>query len=512
MGIERHLRRPLVGLVARIPARIQSKLLAAFLAIVAILVILGTVDLRLLSRVNEETETLIRLQRRIDAYHQLQHDTTIQLYGVTSALLFSDEGMLDDAMRQLTQFGYDLDRMQFVAGDEERVANKVRADYQSFIDVVSQVAGLIRAGNVEEARHVQTTEVTPLADRLERSTNELVNLAAAEVVEGIAASQRAYQASRITVVALGLAAVALALLLGYAISWSIVGPVTEIEGHLKDIAAGDFSQRVAVANRDELGTLAGGVNRMTDELGRLYEQLETASRHKSEFLANMSHELRTPLNAILGYTELLLDGIYGPLEEKQRGVLQRLEANGKHLLGLINDVLDLSKIEAGQMALSVEDYSLTSMVNTVLAATESLAKAKGLELTAAVADGLPHGLGDERRLTQVLLNVVGNAIKFTDRGSVHIEAGAADGRFDIAVTDTGPGIAPEDQERIFAAFQQVNNTSTRTQGGTGLGLAITSRILDMHGGSIAVESVLGQGSTFRIALPVRAAAAKEEAG
>ena len=151
------------------------------------------------------------------------------------------------------------------------------------------------------------------------------------------------------------------------------------------------------------------------------------------------------------------------------------------------------------------------MVQNVLSGTESLAKAKGLSLTASVAQGLPLGRGDERRLTQVLLNLVGNAIKFTDQGSVEIRAGAADGFFDICVRDTGPGIAPEDQTRIFEEFQQVDSSSTRKKGGTGLGLAISKRLIEMHGGTLTVESVPGEGSTFRVVVPVRAEERKEAA-
>jgi signal transduction histidine kinase len=248
--------------------------------------------------------------------------------------------------------------------------------------------------------------------------------------------------------------------------------------------------------------------REVEEQGRA---LAVASQHKSQFLANMSHELRTPMNAVLGYTELLLDGIYGELPEKAKGVLDRVQSNGKHLLGLINDVLDLSKIEAGQLALTVDDYSVAGMVQSVVAATESLARNKGLVLETAVAPGLPAGRGDERRLTQVVLNLVGNAIKFTDTGAVTIAAFAESGFFTIEVRDTGPGIAAEDQARIFEEFQQVDNTSTRKKGGTGLGLAISKRIVELHGGRLSVESVVGAGSTFRITIPVRVAEKKEAA-
>jgi signal transduction histidine kinase len=243
--------------------------------------------------------------------------------------------------------------------------------------------------------------------------------------------------------------------------------------------------------------------RLITEIQEKSRQLELASQHKSQFLANMSHELRTPLNAVLGYAELMLDGIYGELPQKALGVLERVQSNGRHLLGLINDVLDLSKIEAGQLRLALDAYALPAVVQTVVAATESLASAKGLKLKAAVADGLPTGIGDERRLAQVLLNLVGNAIKFTDQGGIEIAARTADGHFEIDVIDTGPGIAPEDQARIFEEFQQVDNTSTRKKGGTGLGLAISRRIVAMHGGALTVESEVGRGSTFRVTLPVR---------
>jgi signal transduction histidine kinase len=254
------------------------------------------------------------------------------------------------------------------------------------------------------------------------------------------------------------------------------------------------------ANQSILAIQNARLFREIEEKGR---QLAIASQHKSQFLANMSHELRTPLNAILGYTELLLDGLYGKLGDKAMGVLERVQSNGKHLLGLINDVLDLAKIEAGQLTLTISDYSVGAMVQSVVAATESLAKAKGLELKAEVAPAMPLGHGDERRLTQVLLNLVGNAIKFTDQGSVTVTARARDGAFKLAVRDTGPGIAEADQARIFEEFQQVDNSSTRKKGGTGLGLAISRRIVEMHGGTIAVESQLGAGATFRVDLPIQ---------
>jgi GAF domain-containing protein/anti-sigma regulatory factor (Ser/Thr protein kinase) len=245
--------------------------------------------------------------------------------------------------------------------------------------------------------------------------------------------------------------------------------------------------------------------RLFSEIEEKGRQLEIASRHKSQFLANMSHELRTPLNSVLGFTEMLADGLYGELPDKARTTLGRVQANGRHLLDLINDVLDLSKIEAGQLTLAMQDYSIGQIVKTVASATEPLARAKGLKLSTTIADGLPVGHGDERRLTQVLLNLASNAVKFTDKGSIEIAARARNGAFELMVRDTGPGIAQEHQQRIFEEFQQVDESSTRRKGGTGLGLTISKRIVEMHGGTISVDSAPGSGSTFTVDIPIRPA-------
>jgi len=242
--------------------------------------------------------------------------------------------------------------------------------------------------------------------------------------------------------------------------------------------------------------------RLFHEIEDKSRQLEEASQHKSQFLANMSHELRTPLNAILGYTELMADGAYGEPSEKMLGILKRLEANGKHLLGLINDVLDLSKIEAGQLVLELSDYSIQDIAQTVRSTLEPLASDKKLAFKLEFGSDLPPGHGDGRRLTQVLINLVGNAIKFTDAGEIAIKAEAHNGSFHVSVRDTGPGISSADQARLFQEFQQADNAITRKKGGTGLGLAISKRIIEMHGGKIWVESQPGQGSTFTFTLPV----------
>ena len=233
------------------------------------------------------------------------------------------------------------------------------------------------------------------------------------------------------------------------------------------------------------------------------KQLAVASQHKSQFLANMSHELRTPLNAILGYTELILDGIYGEAPQKAQDVLKRVESNGRHLLGLINDVLDLSKIEAGQLTLTLTDYSMKDVLYNVFSAVEPLANDKKLGFKVEAQPDMPKGHGDERRLTQVVLNLVGNAIKFSDTGAVIIKASSTNGSFTVAVKDNGPGISPADQGKIFEEFQQADNSATKKKGGTGLRLSISRRIVELHGGKLWVESELGKGSVFSFTLPIQ---------
>jgi signal transduction histidine kinase len=842
----------LISWVAQLPARVQTKLLVAFLSIVGLLIALGAVGLQVLSGVNDRTNELIKLQRKIAAYHQVQHDTTSQLYSISTALLLRNDRMLDAAIRQLRQFGYDLDRMKFVAKDEAELLGQVRQDYDQLTAEVTMVVDLIRTGRTDEARKIQQTQIMSLLDRLERLTNQLVNVAEADMVDAIETTERAYGNSRLIVVLFAVGSTLLALGLGYIISWSLVEPVQKIESRLRQIAAGDFAQQVTVTNRDELGTLAQNVNQTSQQLGHLYQeiearthelaealtyqtatgevlkaisrstlylqpvletvletatqlcradkgllfrledgfyrvkascgfdqtfkrfiesnpiradasgsvvgrtaierrvlhyddvmtdsrytwqeaqslggfrtvlgvpllrdgepigvialardhvepftnkqidlvtvfadqaviaienarlvrelqeqsaalatsieelkalaetgqavsgtldltrvldlvsaramalgqsdacalfryertnraftlwrasgleanlseqirnlrnpvsvgdltqlpkwplrdvsvsagirsvlivpliraervfgtlvlmrreeaefprqtidlmqtfasqsvlaiqnarlfreiedksrQLEIASKHKSQFLANMSHELRTPLNAVLGYTEMLLDGVYGEVAGEAREIMEYIQSNGAHLLGLINDVLDLSKIEAGQLTLTLGEYAVQSVVEAVVSVTQPLAQAKGLDLQTSIAEDLPLGRGDERRLTQVLLNLVGNAIKFTDAGTVRITACTVGDLLELTVADTGPGIALADQDRIFDAFQQVDSSSTRQKGGTGLGLAISKRIIRMHGGTISVESAADQGSTFRIRVPLQ---------
>jgi signal transduction histidine kinase len=261
---------------------------------------------------------------------------------------------------------------------------------------------------------------------------------------------------------------------------------------------------------DLLRTFANGCSiaidhaRLFFEVGQKNTALQLASQHKSQFLANMSHELRTPMNAILGFTDLMLDGIYGNLGERLHKPVEQLQTNGQHLLRLINDVLDLSKIEAGQVDLNFAEYSVEEIVEALWATARPLAEAKGLTLKISADSEIGHCYGDSKRMLQVLVNIVGNAIKFTREGSIKIGVSAADGEVHYAVEDTGPGIASEDINAIFEEFGRGDPAVAKEFVGSGLGLTIAKRFVTMHDGRIWVESTLGEGSTFHVIVPRRA--------
>jgi signal transduction histidine kinase/DNA-binding response OmpR family regulator len=502
------MRDRLIRLVAQVPAPVQAKLLAAFLAIVVLLIAVGAVGLQVLSDVNRRGEELVMLHRKIAAYRQLQHDTTAQLYSVASVLAVPpeelDQHILEVALRQLNQFGYDLDRLQFVAKDEVELLSRIQEDYKRFIQVMQEVVSTIAAGRIVSGRELQRAQASQLADRLERLTNELVNRAEAEMVARVEVSHAVYHTARWVIIGVAVGSIGLALVFGYAISWSLIGPVQRMNAQLCQITLGDFSQRIAVPNRDELGTLAANLNCMTAELGRLYHQLEAANRHKSEFLASMSHELRTPLNAIIGFSEVLVERLFGEVNAKQEEYLRDILDSGRHLLSLINDILDLSKVEAGHMELELGSFSLPEALENGLTMVRERASRHDIALSLDMDPTLDIIEADERKVKQVVFNLLSNAVKFTpDGGQVGIAAVLDSGEVRITVWDTGIGIAPEDQARIFEEFQQVGGRIRQGQEGTGLGLALARRFVELHGGGLSVESAVGQGSRFTFTLPMR---------
>jgi signal transduction histidine kinase len=307
-------------------------------------------------------------------------------------------------------------------------------------------------------------------------------------------------------------------------------PVSRMRTAAARIGAGAYDERIELDRRDELGGLADELNRMAAslqasvggleqkveertrrlqqalvELSQKGSQLEVASRHKSEFLANMSHELRTPLNAIIGFSQVLRQRLFGPLNAKQEEYLDDILASGNHLLDLINDVLDLAKVEAGQIELDVATFSLREALERGVVMVRERATKDGVELSLELAVDVDLVDGDERRVRQVVFNLLSNAVKFTPRGgSVVVASARENGQVLVSVTDTGPGIAADDQERIFEEFQQTD-VGVQQREGTGLGLALSKRFVELHRGRIWVESQVGHGSRFVFTLPIEKA-------
>jgi signal transduction histidine kinase len=244
--------------------------------------------------------------------------------------------------------------------------------------------------------------------------------------------------------------------------------------------------------------------RLFQEIREKSAQLEVANKHKSEFLANMSHELRTPLNAIIGFSEVLSEKMFGELNAKQLDYMKDIHESGRHLLSLINDILDLSKIEAGRMDLELSSFHLPTAISNATTLVRERAQRHGIRLASQIDPQLGEFQADERKVKQILVNLLSNAVKFTaDGGRVDVSAALKNGALEIAVKDTGIGIAPEDQQSVFEEFTQVGRDYTRKAEGTGLGLALTKRFVELHGGQIRLESALGKGSTFTFTLPVR---------
>jgi GAF domain-containing protein len=280
----------------------------------------------------------------------------------------------------------------------------------------------------------------------------------------------------------------------------LIGCLAVTRNHPGEFAAETIELMRTFATQSALAIQNARLFREIEEKSR---QLEVASQHKSEFLANMSHELRTPLNAIIGFSEVLAERMFGELNEKQEEYLKDIYASGNHLLSLINDILDLSKIEAGRMELELTDFDLPQAIDNALILVRERAGRRGIALEHSVDERLGEIRGDERKVKQVLLNLLSNALKFTPEGGrVDVRAGLVDGMAEISVTDTGVGIAPEDQGAIFEEFRQVGTAEKKAEG-TGLGLTLCRKFVELHGGLIWVKSEVGAGSTFTFRIPMR---------
>ena len=494
-------------LVARTSARVHTKLLVAFLSIVVMFVALGAVGLGVLHTSNERAESLIRAQDRIAAYRQLQRNITEQLYTVSSAMLTTDDRILTAALRQLNHMAYEFQHAEFLGGEDVESLEEIQAGYSKLIEVGTHILEFVREGNLPQAQEYQQKHAIPLANRLERLTNALANRAEANMIAIAESSKRGFVLSQYVVLGVALAAVLIALVLGYSISLSLIGPVEKMNQRFHEIAQGNFAGTIDIANRDEMGDLASALNDMSNELGRLYREIQAASQHKSEFLANMSHELRTPLNAIIGFSEMLDERVFGELNEKQAEYVKDIHESGEHLLSLINDILDLSKVEAGRMDLDLKKFDAGLALENAVTLVKERCLRHGITLEVELDPGLGKIVADERKFKQILLNLLSNAIKFTpEGGKISVNAANREQKLEVIVSDTGIGISPEDQQYIFEEFRQVGEDSNQAREGTGLGLTLTKKFIEMHGGKIRVESKVGKGSTFAFDIPLSASA------
>ncbi|MDM0116559.1 ATP-binding protein [Variovorax sp. J22R133] len=513
----------LVGWVAGVRASVHTKLLFAFLIITVLFIAMAVVNLLILARTTEQSRMLDQAHERVNWSQQSQHALARQMHFTALALLSKDEFAIKQILRENNRFNEALAKLDTAAvAGQKGLIDQIRASQDDAMDVMADIANAIRDGKLDQITGDLLKREEVLDERITLRMNELVEAEQTRMTrlrDSVAAANRR---SLIITTVFAVSAVLLAWLCGFVISWSFILPVRQAHGFLDEVAAGNFGRKITVPNRDEFGVLADRMNHMSQQLHRLdesqrqaaatlvdlNEQLSRASKAKSDFLANMSHELRTPMNAILGFSEMMIDGIYGDIPDDMKEPLADIQVNGRNLLRLINDVLDLSKIEAGRMDLALDEYSVGDVVNTVRTSLRSIAAEKGLEFTAHVPDDLPVAYGDSGRLSQCLTNLAGNALKFTRQGRVDIGVELAGEDLIYRVTDTGIGIAQEELENVFAEFRQVDTTITREFGGTGLGLSISKKFVERLGGRIWVESELGKGSTFMFSVPLRAGEGK----
>jgi len=521
----------LVRAVARLPVKVRTKLLIAFVGTSLLLVAVGLLGQLVLGQSNDRVASIRALQERAVEYSRLNaaaeylRDVLAQNVGDDFNVVWPDAA--PDVIRGTYSLAVDLSAVDAAIG----VASKTAADQLGFTPppddqfilqeietTADRLARLIEqrliplydGPTIAIDDEAAIEEMLPIRARAERYASDLYTDAAKlangtreEIQDLIERNASSFASSRALFIGVAAGALVLALLLGFVLSWSLIGPIQRIDDRLAAIASGDFSGHVDVENRDELGALGANVNRMNDELRRLYTELAETSRHKSEFLASMSHELRTPLNAIIGFSQVLREEMFGSVNEKQAEYLDDIISSGNHLLSLINDVLDLSKVEAGQVELEVRPFSLRDALESGVVMVRERATDDGVQVDLAATPDVDVIEGDERRIKQVIFNLLSNAVKFTPAGgAVDVRAARVNGEVRISVADTGPGIAPGDHARIFEEFQQ-SEAGLEQREGTGLGLPLSKRFVELHGGRIWLESELGKGSTFVFTLPAR---------
>jgi signal transduction histidine kinase len=514
---------PLVRAVGRVRLPLGAKLLIGFALVTGLVAVAVVVGLVALGQSNSRGQQLQRLQTRavylqllLTEATQLKQTLDKRLHSGSTPLRRSDLPVADlwYASAQDQAIGDEFIRLCFDAGQDCGIPPPGvpviprGAVPPSLLRSLHGVASLFfqvnsAYGFPQGPFHSRIVRAERWAGSFARELAFLTHQARAHADALVAANRRSYQHSRDLLIGVGAGSLALALMLVLLLTWSLVTPLRRTQVRLSEIAGGDFSEHVVVPNRDEIGALAADVNRMNDELRRLYAELESASRHKSDFLATMSHELRTPLNAIIGFSEVLHEQMFGELNERQLAYIDDVLEAGRHLLSLINDVLDLAKIEAGRMELELSQVAIPDLLRSAVSMHSERAGRSGIALALTTEPEKITITADERRLRQIVFNLLSNAIKFTPPdGRIDISAQLQDGQVEIAVADTGPGIAADDLESIFEEFEQTSEGKQAE--GTGLGLPLSRKLAELHGGRLWAESTPGHGSTFRFTLPLEA--------
>ena len=536
--------RPAVNAVARSRTTIHRKLLVGFLTGALLLVGMAVLSLVVIGRMDHRMHVLDEHAVKVDRAQQLLYDVTAQSHQRAMALLTHTQDPVGaqgwNAKVEATKAKF-TDLVSTMAasdpGDAEFFARLTAAN-EKYAQAGREVMAAYNAGRFDLATDLHLSLEHPASHVLEdlldhcTPTSSPTSCAIAFIPEAQAEMDQAsedFDSDRslltIMIIVFSVVSVGTAIILGLVLSSTFAVPVRRMQAAFAGITSGDLSERVDVVNRDEFGSLATDMNKTTEKLSDLFStqealagslreanvSLETASEAKSRFLASVSHELRTPMNAILGFTDALLAGVDGPLNPDQTESLVWVQRGGRDLLELINEILDLSKIESGKLTLEIAAFDPRPLIAAAVAQHQSIASQKGLEFT-WVDDGAPAEVWlDQQRVRQIVVNMMGNALKFTQQGAVYVradtEAGTESGTdsgqqsgavFHVSVRDTGAGIAAEQHETIFEEFLQAGGGAS----GTGLGLAISRRLARAMGGDVTVESAPGQGSTFHLRLPV----------